>query len=156
MAGPLLEKRIKGFTLFELVAVLVLLGILGSTFSAALLPSSSFQLQASRDQVVAAFVVAQQRSMSRLSSVRLSIETPSGAPVLIDVREDSDADRDYDDETSIRTGGTSYPLRLLGNQRLTEAEFIFNRLGQTSSRELVLSQGSSFVNISVNRSGYIR
>lgn len=141
----------KGFTLLELIAVLVLVGILAGTVSARLLPSDTFQLQSSRDQVVTAFFAAQQRAMAQTNSVRLSLVSPN----QIDIREDTDGDGDFNDESSLRLGGTGYPVTLLSHQTISAAIFDFDRLGKTSASTLTLSQGSDSVNISVTATGYI-
>ncbi len=141
----------RGFTLVELVSVLVLVGIIGTTVTLSVLPNKTFQLQASRDQVVAAFFSAQQRAMAQTNAVRLSISASSD----IDIREDSDGDGIFSDETSARLGGVQYPLELPPNQSLTAANFDFDRLGKTSATNLTLSQNGSSVTISVTSTGFV-
>lgn len=106
--------------------------------------------------MVTAFFAAQQRAMAQTNPVRLSIFVPTSGSAEIDIREDTDGDGDFNDESSLRLGGTAYPLDLLPNQTLTTVNFDFNRLGQTSPNNLVLSQGPSSVNIVVSAAGYIR
>ncbi len=141
----------KGFTLLELVSVLVLIGILGASVGASLLPSDSFQLQSSRDQLVTAFFSAQQRAMVQTSSVRLETSSTN----QIDVREDSDGDGSFSDESSLRLGGVQYPISLLPNQSLTSATLDFDRLGRTSATNLTLSQNGKNVIISIGSTGYV-
>lgn len=142
---------VKGFTLVELVAVLVLIGILGATVTSAMLPSATFQLQSSRDQVVTAFFAAQQRAMAQTRPVRLSLVAPN----QIDIREDSDGDGSFADETSKTLGGIRYPVTLLPNQSIDAADFDFNRLGKTSAGVLNLSQSGAAVAINISANGYI-
>lgn len=141
----------EGFTLLELITVLALVGILSATVSYGVLPSASFQMQASRDQVVTAFFSAQQHAMAQTSTVRLSLSSPN----QIDIREDSDNDGSFTDESSLRLGGVQYPISLLPNQSLTAATFDFDRLGRTSANTLTLSQSGNSVSITVGATGYI-
>src|SRR5690606_16015807 len=108
----------------------------------ALMPSESFQLQASRDQVVTAFFTAQQLAMAQEDNVELITNGTNQIDVQVD-------------GASITVAGVSYPILLQNNQSLTAATFSFNRLGQTSANSLTLSQGSSSVAISVSATGYI-
>lgn len=143
--------REQGFTLLELIAVLALVGILATTVTTGLLPSASFQLQSSRDQVVTAFFSAQQRAMAQTNAVRLSISGTN----QIDIREDTDSDGSFADESSSRLGGVQYPINLLANQSLTNANFDFDRLGRTGAANLTLSQSGSSVTIAVTSTGFV-
>lgn len=145
------RRRSYGFSLIELVAVLILVGILAAAATSSFMPSATFQMQASRDQVVTAFFSAQQRAMVQTSPVRLSLSSPN----QIDVREDSDGDGSFADESSLRLGGVQYPIALLSSQSLTAATFDFDRLGRTSASTLTLSQNSNTVAITVGATGHI-
>jgi MSHA pilin protein MshC len=148
------DKRLTqaGFTLLELVAVLVIVGALAATSTSRIMPSSSLQLQSSRDQVVAAFFSAQQLAMAQAAPVRLTIIAPN----QIDIRQDSDGDGDFGDEASLQLAGTRYPFSLLVNQALTPAIFNFDRLGRTAATSLSLSQSDVSKEILVSATGYIR
>jgi MSHA pilin protein MshC len=151
MAAGAMQRPQAGFSLLELLAVLVLLAILSAVVSIGTLPASSFQLQASRDRLVAAFFSAQQRAMVQTRPVRLTL----AAPNQIDIREDSDLDGSFADEASLSLGGTQFPQTLLPNQSLTPAVFDFDRLGKTSVATLVLSDGASSVTLAVSATGFI-
>ncbi|MFL0802101.1 MAG: type II secretion system GspH family protein [Agarilytica sp.] len=137
-----MPRRHLGFTLIELVAVLVLIGILGTTITTAVMPSDTFQMQSSRDQVVTAFFSAQQRAMAQTSPVSLVLSSPN----TVDVRQSG---------ASIRVGGVQYPITLLPNQTLSASTIAFDRLGRTSAVDLTLSQNGDSVTISVSSTGYI-
>lgn len=141
----------KGFTLLELVTVLVLAGIVGVTVSNRLIPSATFQLQSSRDLVVTAFFAAQQRAMAQADTIQLQISASQ-----IDIRADSDGDGDFSDESGITAGGVSYPISLLPNQTITPANFTFDRFGKTTAATLTLSQSGGSVTIQVSATGYIK
>ncbi len=135
----------RGFTIIELIAILILVGILAATGTSALLPSTSAQLQSSRDQVVAAFFSAQQLAMAQQASVQLIISVPN----QIDVQQGG---------ASVRAGGVGYPIFLLPNQTIDPQTFSFDRLGQvaqSSNVELDLTQGGSTVTITVTSTGYV-
>lgn len=143
------EKKARGFSLVELVTVLIIIGVLAASSTSLFIPSSTFQMQAARDQVVAAFAAAQQRAMSRTNAIQVST---SGNQ--IDVREDIDGDGNFATSVSVSMGGVQYPLALLANQTISNASFTFNRLGETNSGTLTLSQSGASVAIEVTDSGY--
>jgi len=66
-----------GFTLVEMVAVLVILGILAAVFLPRLPAPSAFSDKAARDQVVSGLRYAQQQAMSRNRFVRVRTQTPA-------------------------------------------------------------------------------
>ena len=133
--------RSKGFTVVELITVLILIGVLAGAAISRLIPSSTYQLQSSRDQVVAAFFSAQQLAMTRLGTVQLVI---SGGQVDIQL-----------DSSSVRTGGVQYPVALLANQSLTSLTVTYDRLGQPNTgASLTLSQSGASVPIVLTASGY--
>ncbi len=131
--------------------MLILIAILGVTVTTRALPSDTFQLQASRDRLVTAFFAAQQRAMAQTDPVRLTISAPN----QIDIRQDTDGDGDFADESSLRVGGTSYPVILLANQSLSASVFDFDRLGHTTPATLTLTQSGKTINIGVSATGFI-
>ena len=142
-------KQANGFSLVELIAVLVILGVLASTATSILLPSRTLQLQAARDQVIAALFAAQQLAMTQSGGVRASVGAGQ-----IDIREDLNSNGDFSDDVSQRVGGVQYPISLLKSQSISSLHFDYNRLGQTSGGLITLSQDSSAVVITVTDSGY--
>ncbi|WP_188150346.1 pilus assembly FimT family protein [Teredinibacter waterburyi] len=144
-------KSEHGFSLIELVTVMVLIGILAGAVIGSSVPSSSLQLQSSRDTIVAVFNSAQQLAMNRANAVRLITASNS-----VDIRIDSNDDGDFSAAESIAYAGIQYPLSLPSTHTLTAVDFDFDRLGHTSSTTLVLSQGANVVSLEVSGAGYIR
>ena len=142
-------KAVEGFSIVELVAVLIIIGLLAATATSTLVPSTSFQLQASRDQIVTAFFSAQQRAMTQEAPV--AVFTSAGQ---VDVRQDSNNDNTFSPGESIAVGGVTYPIALLANQTLTAATFQFDRLGYTSPGSVTLSQNGANVSINISATGY--
>lgn len=138
--------REKGFTFIELIAILVIVSILTATLVSGSQPSTSFQLQSSRDQVITAFFAAQQRAMTQTRAVSVVISAPN----TVDIREDVGGVA-----TSLAIGGTQYPIALLPSQTLTPGVFLFDRLGRTSSSRLTLNQGTNSVDITISATGFV-
>lgn len=143
------KKYQEGFTLLELVTVLILVGIIGVIAVTRSIPSSTFQLQTSRDTIVAALFSAQQRAMTQVDSVRFIAGTNQ-----IDIRQDTNDDGSFSASESIRVGSVQYPVVLPVNQSLTASIFDYDRLGRTTATTLNLNQDSATVAINVTASGY--
>ena len=132
----------QGFTLVELIAVLVIVGILSVSVLTRLVPSDTLQLQASRDTIVAAFYSAQQLAMTR----RASVEVITSAN-QVDIQLGN---------ASVSFGGVQYPVQQVNGQTLSAVTFAYDRLGHTTGAGLQLSQNGRVVSISVDASGYVR
>ena len=141
--------RVPGFTLIELISVLVLVAILATTFISKTTPSNSFQIQASRDQLVAAFFIAQQKAMVQSQAIQLST---SGT--TIDIRQNADANGVFSSTESMTVGGISYPIEILPNQSLSSSIFVYDRLGQTTAGSVTLTQGTGRVDVVVSATGF--
>ncbi|WP_086931228.1 GspH/FimT family pseudopilin [Agarilytica rhodophyticola] len=140
--------QVKGFSLVELIAILLLIAILGGAATSSLLPSTTFQLQASRDQIITAFFIAQQRAMVQTNPVRLVIRAPN----QVDVREISGSV-----DASINTSAVRYPINLLDNQNLTPIAITFDRLGRPTNggATLTLNQNSESLQITISATGFV-
>lgn len=139
----MIQRRCGGFSLVELIAILIILGIVGGSLaSSGVFNSTSLNMQSSRDQVVSAFFMAQQLAMATDETVTLRISSPN----IIDVRING---------SSATLGGVSFPLALGSNQTLSVATFTFDRLGKTSANSLTLAEGSNSVQINISSTGYV-
>lgn len=131
-----------GFTLIELVAVLVLTAILSGVAISRTFSNSAFELQATRGLVVSTLRTAQQLAMNQTDSVRFST---SGNQLNI-LRSGAALDS---------FNGLSLPIVLPSSQSITAASFDFDRLGRTSASSLLLSQESMTVTITVSEAGHV-
>lgn len=143
--------RVHGFSLVELIAVLLIVGILSVAAFSRIIPADSAQLQSSRDMIVAAFYSAQQLAMTRQHQVQLITGISS-----IDIRMDSNNDSNFTADESVTVGGVAYPISFPPSQTLTAANFNYNRLGYTSGGTLQLRQNGQLVAIDVDDSGFTR
>ena len=131
----------RGFTLVELITVLLLVSIIGVTALSRFQNSDLQEVQASRDQLVAALFFAQQKAMD----IRGSVQLITGGNV-IDVTVDG-----------VSTGGDSflYPVELPSQISLTSRTFSYNRLGETSASAILVSHSSGAnATVLVASSGY--
>lgn len=140
----------KGFTFVELIAVLLIVGVLTVVTTSRFTSSAAYELQATRDTLVAAFRSAQQLAMTRSAPVQLSTSSNQ-----IDIRIDSDGNNTFDVSESVTMDGKRYPISIRTSQSLDPATFLFDRLGRTSAANLDLTQGSSSVLIAVSSNGHV-
>jgi len=134
----------RGFTLIELIAVIVILSIL-AVVSASRFSEGSAGVQASRDDVIAALFYAQQIAMARDSAINpIQLRTTStsvsvtenGAPLL--------------------HAGVQYPQVLGSGVTLsaTVTPLDFDKLGRTAASSFTLSKGGVSATVTVSDSGY--
>lgn len=137
------HSRNRGFTLIELIAVIVLLAVVSISVTSRFTDTGS-AVQASRDDVIAALFYAQQIAMARASNANpirvvatansISV-TENGAPLL--------------------HGSVQYPLALNSGVVLAPAMTLnFDKLGRTNVAAFTLSRNGASLSVSVSDSGY--
>ena len=133
-------KAERGFTLIELITVVVLISVLSVTLFSRMGSIASAKVQASRDDLIAALFFAQQTAMARSG---ISLVITSGA---VDVKENG---------TSLKIDNKSYPLNFTGGVTATAATFNYDKLGRTTTAVISLngSDGAS-ASVTVEASGY--
>lgn len=143
--------RQRGFSLVELVTIMVIIGVLASVSVTKMMPNAIIQLQGARDLVVSALYVAQQQALAQTNPVRVSFA--SGA---VDVRIDDDRDGVFSASESLRFAGVQYPLALPGKVSVSHITLDYDRLGRTSDSNISLSKGGASVTVAVSEAGYAR
>lgn len=139
----------RGFTLVELIAVLVIAGILAGVTASRIASSRSFQLQAGRDFLISALFVAQQKAMTQTSPVQLSI-----AGKQLDIRVDDNNDGIFSASESLQNAGQNYPVELPGNISASSHNLVYNGLGHTLATGISLSNTSSTVTVNISATGF--
>ncbi len=134
-----------GFTLIELITVLLIVSVIGVYVSYQRGSISWAQLQTSRDDLVAALFYAQQVAMARddADNPVTFVATSSSIRVQVD---GADIGRDY-------------PLSLMEGVTLSNAGGLpltlnYDKLGRTTATTFSLSGGGSSIDVIVSSSGY--
>lgn len=143
------SKKAQGFTLVELITVMVILGVLGASFASRMMPHTTLQLQGGRDLAISAFFMAQQKAMSQNYATQVLTDGNT-----IDVRLDQNQDDIFSADESIRLASSAYPLSVGGGIVLNATQFVFDRLGHTTAGSVQLSKGDASVTITVTGTGY--
>jgi len=139
-----MRTRNVGFTLIELIAVIVLLAAISVGVISKFGNTGSAAVQASRDDLVAALFYGQQIAMARDSATNpIRVVTTSNS---VSVTENG---------TPLLHGSVQYPLVLEGGVALSPASTLnFNKLGQTTASVFTLSRSGVSATITVSDSGY--
>lgn len=135
-----------GFSLIELITVMILLGILSITLFSRLGPVNTAAVQSGRDDIIAALFFAQQTAMMRSNGGNIKLLLTANS---VSVTEN---------DLPITVAADYYPLALPQGVTATSATFVFDKLGRTSAGTITVSgsgntAGTSAV-IQVEASGY--
>lgn len=140
----------KGFTLIELITVMILLGILSVVLFSRVGPTNTAAVQSGRDDIIAALFFAQQTAMMRSSAGSIRVVVTSNS---VSVMENG---------TPLVVGSNYYPLSLsqglVASTTAADGAFNFDKLGRTTRGEITVTgsgntAGTSAV-IKVEASGY--
>jgi MSHA pilin protein MshC len=140
-----------GFTLIELIAVLVILGILSVAAVGKFLSPDVYALQAARDQTLLCIHSAQQLAMTQSRTVRVLL---SGT--TLDVRKDANNDGVFASGESVVLGAVSYPITLVQGVTISANTLNFNSLGEVSASTVTLTQQARTLTITVSATGFAR
>jgi MSHA pilin protein MshC len=131
----------RGFTLIELIAVMVIVGVMSVSLSSRLGSMNSTKIQAGRDDLIAALFFAQQTAMAR-SGIQLIVTTNA-----VSVTENG---------TPIIVHSQAYPLSFSsGVTATTPLVFTYDKLGRTTAAVITLAGTGGFgATVTVEASGY--
>lgn len=135
----------RGFSLIELITILVVLAIISVFATARFASSDAAAVQSARDQASSAFFSAQQLAMSRASvdnPIELVVSSDS-----IDLREGG---------SSSNQPGGDYPLIFPSGVTVTSGtgSYGYDKLGRTTPGQVTLTRGSVSATITIEASGY--
>ena len=129
----------RGFTLIELITVTILISILSITLFSRLGSVSTANLQAGRDDLIAALFFAQQSAMAR-GNIQLVLTTNSVSVI--------------ENGTPIVVHSKGYPLTFPSGVTTTARTLTYDKLGRTTSVTITLSANGATASIMVEASGY--
>ncbi|WP_347330943.1 type II secretion system protein [Marinimicrobium locisalis] len=135
----------RGFSLIELIAVIIVLGIISVVALPRFYSTDVAAVQSARDQTLTAFSTAQQLAMARASDAN---------PIQITVSANSL--NVTENGNSVTATGSPYPITLPQGVTITggTGSYAFDKLGRTSEGQLVIARGSTSATINVEASGY--
>lgn len=135
-----MQRGERGFTLIELIAVIILISIMSVTLMSRLDSIKSSNIQAGRDDLIAALFFAQQTAMAR-SNVQLVLSTNS-----VSVTENG---------VPIKVHAQGYPLAFPSGVTTTPVTLSYDKLGRTTATTISLSAtGGLSAVIQLEASGY--
>lgn len=135
-----MTSKEKGFSLIELIAVMVILSVVSITVTARFSDGKAASVQAGRDDLIAALFFAQQTAMAR-NNIQVIVSATN-----VSVTENGMA---------ISLNQDAYPLSFPANVTATAATFTYDKLGRVNSAgSITLSLDGTSAVITVDGSGY--
>lgn len=130
----------RGFTLIELITVIILISIMSVTLFSRLGSVATTNVHAGRDDLIAALFFAQQTAMAR-SGIQLILTTNS-----VSVTENG---------TPIVVHSQGYPLSFRSGVSTTAQTLTYDKLGRTTATTITLTgTGGISAVVTVEASGY--
>jgi MSHA pilin protein MshC len=132
-------KHERGFTLIELITVIILVSIISVTLFSRLGSVNTANLQAGRDDLIAALFFAQQTAMAR-SNIQLILTTNSvsvtenGSPIVVHSK--------------------GYPLSFPSGVTTSAKTLSYDKLGRTTATTITLNANSASALVTVEATGY--
>lgn len=141
MANKVGNTQQNGFTLVELVSVLIIVGVLSVTLSSRFSSSGAAKVQAVRDDIIRALFFAQQTSMAR---PLITLVVTSGDVSVKENGNDIVVDKD------------GYPFTFPPGVTASAIVLTYDKLGHTSAGTITVSEtaGPASATISIQASGY--
>jgi len=134
----------KGFTLVELVSIIVVLAIIAVTVIGSTNSGDAQRVQASRDQVLLALRSARHLAMAKASAGRSIEFVALASNDSIDVQ---------DAGSSVSLGAANYPYVLGQGIEISDATFRFDKMGRTTAGSISISASEASVTVSVSANG---
>lgn len=138
-----MNSRQVGFSLIELVTVMILVGIISVALLSRMNVAGAAAVQSSRDDVIADLFFAQQQAMMRSTGSNISVVLTANS---VSVTENN---------VAINVGSGYYPLSLPSGVTASAATFSYDKLGRTKAGTITLAgSGGVSATIRVEASGY--
>lgn len=138
-------KTPQGFTLIELIAVILVVSVLAIGISYRFDAGTSARVQTGRDDIIAALFFAQQTAMARSSSTNTVAVAITGSTITV-----------TENGIPLRIHSAAYPLSMPAGVSISAAPttFSYDKLGKTTQGTIIVSHGGVSTTITVEASGY--